>query len=30
MPFEWFVIPGIVFLIIGFIKGKKTYRKLNP
>lgn len=30
MPFEFFLIPGIIFLIVGFLSGKKTYKKLNP
>jgi hypothetical protein len=30
MPFEFFVIPGIIFLIIGFLSGKKIHKKLNP
>ena len=30
MPFEFFLIPGIIFLIIGFMSGKKLNKKLNP
>lgn len=29
MPLELFIIPGIAFLILGFINGKKAYKKLN-
>lgn len=27
MPFEIFVIPGVIFLIIGFVKGLASFRK---
>lgn len=27
MPFEIFIVPGVVCLIIGFIRGLKMYRK---
>ncbi len=29
MPFEFFLIPGIIFLLIGFLNGKKIHKKLN-
>ena len=29
MPLEFLVIPGLVFLILGFLNGKKAYKKLH-
>ena len=29
MPFEYFIIPGLIFLIIGFMSGKKIHKNLN-
>lgn len=29
MPFEFFLIPGLILLIIGFLSGKKVYKKLK-
>lgn len=30
MPLELLIIPGIVFLLIGFFNGKKACKKINP
>ena len=29
MPFEFFLIPGLIFLIVGFLSGKKIHKNLN-
>lgn len=29
MPFEWFLVPGIIFLVIGFLRGLSDYKQVT-